>query len=395
MTMAYAPHEDFRGLYDTYTGPDSTGQHLTKHMVRLTEREPLLVITGADFVIFPGGRQPPIVESFRHSTRGFVELTAVSHLAPCIAWIYRLRELGYAHWRDDANRMIARADRVRAINDTSYWESVVAVEAYRGYESKIADMVDYTCRVSSQFMRKCLEDERLMTFSHLRESFLDPIDSEDLPIPLNDVMVATFTLAFLDIAHRMIRWLRSQNLNWPQLMILLTGKSGRPSAGLTWQTNNNCHLLWQASQRRISPENVQITPHGPSLALSDLHDSARVEAIERQVREVFLQLRANIDLARGMFDGYPAFVKNIEEPPVVEATTKSLHAMPRLRSPDDRLTAITRLRFVMEDPTQLLSNSVAHFVIDQLCEHNNRPDLVVIPGFSNVSYPARGQPTAS
>ncbi len=391
--MAYAPHDVFRTLYDTYTGPDSTGQHLTKHMVRLTEREPLLVITGADFVIFPGGGRPPIVESFRHSTRGFVELTAVSHLAPCIAWIFRLRELGYADWRDDAKRIIDRAERVRSINDTSYWEKIVAVEAYRGYESKIADMVDYTCRVSSQYMRKCLEDETLMTFERLRENFLDPKDTAAVPIPLNDVMVATFTLAFLDIAHRMIRWLRSQNFNWPQLMILLSGKSGRPSAGLTWQTNNNCHLLWQASQRRISPENVQIAPHGPTLALSELRDSLRVAEIEQQAREVFLHLRANIDLARVMFEGYPAFAKNIEEPPVVEATTKSLHAMPRLRSPDDRVTAITRLRFVMEDPTQLLSNSVAHFVIDQLCEHDNQPEFVVIPGFSKVSYPPREHPT--
>jgi len=393
--MAYAPHEDFRRLYDTYTGPDSTGQHLTRHMVRLTEREPLLVITGADFVIFPGSGQSPIVESFRHSTRGFVELTAVSHLAPCIAWIFRLRELGYVNWRDDANRLIDRADRVRTINNTSYWEKIVAVAAYRGYESKIADMVDYACRVSSRFMKTSLQDERLMTFEHLRESFLDPINSAAVPIPLNDVMVATFTLAFLDIAHRMIRWLRSQNFNWPRLMILLSGKSGRPSSGLTWQTNNNCHLLWRASERRISPENVQITPHGPSLALSDLQDSLRVAEIERQVRDVFLHLRANIELARMMFEGYPAFVKNIEEPPVVEAATKSLNAMPRLRSPDDRLTAITRLRFVMEDSTQLLSNSVAHFVIDQLCEHNNRPEFVVIPGFSNVCYPASAQRSGS
>jgi len=90
-----------------------------------------------------------------------------------------------------------------------------------------------------------------------------------------------------------------------------------------------------------------------------------------------------------MFAGFPAFAKSIEEPPVVEPTTKSLHQMPRLRSPDDRFTAITRLRFVMEDPTQLLSNSVAHFVIDQLCEHNNQPERVVIPGFSNLSYPTR------
>lgn len=393
--MAYAPHDDFRSLYDTYTGPNSTGQHLTQHMVRLTEREPLLVITGADFVIFPGSGQPPIVESFRHSTRGFVELTAVSHLAPCIAWIFRLRELGYANWRDDAQRMLDSAGRVRAINDTRYWEKVVAVEAYRGYEAKIADMVDYACGVSSQFMRTCLEDERLMTFERLRTSFLDPIDSATVPVPLNDVMVATFTLAFLDIAHRMIRWLRSQRLHWPRLMILLSGKSGRPSAGLTWQTNNNCHLLWQASEQRLSPENVQITPHGPTLVLSDLQDSVRVAEMERQVRQVFLHLRANIDLARTMFEGYPAFAKSIEEPPVIEATTKSLRAMPRLRSRDDRLTAITRLRFVMEDPTQLLSNSVAHFVIDQLCEHDNRPELVVIPGFSNVSYPISASRTAS
>jgi Domain of unknown function (DUF5624) len=395
MKMAYAPHDDFRSLYDAYTGPDSSGQHLTQQMVRLTEREPLLLITGADFVIFPGGGQAPIVESFRHSTRGFVELTAVSHLAPCIAWIFRLRELGYADWRDDAKRLIDRADRIRAINAASYWEKVVAVEAYRGYEPKIADMVDYACRVSSEFLSNCLADELSMTFEHLRAHLLDPVGSAAVPTPLNDVMVATFTLTFLDIAHRMIRWLRSQNLNWPRLMILLSGKSGRPSAGLTWQTNNNCHLLWKASKQAISPENVQITPHGPSLVLSDLQDSLRVAKIERQVREVFLHLRANVDLARMMFEGYPAFVKNIEEPPVLEATTKSLHAMPRLRAPDDRVTAITRLRFVMEDPTQLLSNSVAHFVIDQLCEHNNRPELVVVPGFSNVSFPASVRRTGS
>jgi hypothetical protein len=390
--MAYAPHADFRSLYDAYTGQDSTAQHLTKHMVRSSARDPLLLVTGSDFVIFPGEGRPPIVESFRHSTRGFVELTAVSHLAPGIAWIFRLRELGYARWRDDAERLIGRADQVRSINDTRYWEQQVAVEAYRGYEAKIADLVDYTCRVSSQFMRTCLADERLMTFENLRQNFLDPVDSPTVPVPLNDVMVATFTLTFLDIAHRMIRWLGSQNFDWPQLMVLLSGKSGRPSAGLTWQTNNNCHLIWRASGERIAAENVQITPHGPSLALSDLRDPARVAQIEEQVREVFLQLRANTDLARVMFAGYPAFAKSTEESPVIEPATKSLHAMPRLRSPDDRFTAITRLRFVMEDSTQLLSNSVAHFVIDQLCEHNNQPELVVIPGFSNVAYPPRGQP---
>src|SRR6201996_975995 len=389
MTVTYAPHPAFRSLYDAYTGPGSTAQHLTKHMVRLTERDPLLLVTGSDFVIFPGGRRAPIVESFRLSTRGFVELTAVSHLAPSIAWLFRLRELGYESWRDDANRLLESADQVRNINNIQYWQNEVAVESFRGYESKIADMVDYACRVSSQFLRACLADEGLMSYEILRQNYLDPSDNAAISIPLNDVMVATFTLTFLDIAHRMIRWLRSQDFDWQRLMILLSGKSGRPSAGLTWQTNNNCHLLWRASEQQIPPEHVQITPHGPSFVLSDLRDPVRIAEIEQQVRDVFLQLRANTDLAGLMFDGYPRFSKSIEEPPVIEPATKELHAMPRLRSPDDRATAITRLRFVMEDPTQLLSNSVAHFVIDQLCESNNQTRAVVIPGFSNVSYPAR------
>jgi hypothetical protein len=110
--------------------------------------------------------------------------------------------------------------------------------------------------------------------------------------------------------------------------------------------------------------------------------------LEGQFRDIFLHLRANIDLARRMFEGYPAFLKSIEEPPVIEPATKALHAMPKLRSPDDRETAITRLRFVMEDPTQQLANSVAHFIIDQLCDHANRPEAVVIPGFTNMTYPA-------
>ena len=63
--------------------------------------------------------------------------------------------------------------------------------------------------------------------------------------------------------------------------------------------------------------------------------------------------------------------------------------MPPLRSPDDRFTAITRLRLVMEDPGQLLANSVASYIIDQLSEHGNRPAEVFIPGFTNVTYPAR------
>jgi hypothetical protein len=387
--VTYTPHPSFRSLYEAYTGPDSTGLHLSRHTAQLTQRQPLLVVTGSDFVLFPGSGRPPLVESFRLSTRGFVELTAVSHLGAAVAWIFQLRELGYATWRDDAERLIERTRQVRSVNNEAYWVENVAVAAWAGNEAKIADLVDYTCAVTIKFLSSCLADESRMNFETLRDSYLDPAGSTEVPVPIDDVMVATFALTFLDIAHRIIGWLRTHELDWGNLMVLLSGRSGRPTAGLTWATNNACHLIWRASDRKLPVDNLHIAPHGPSLMIADLTDAGRAAEIEAQYREIFGQLRSNIDLAGKMFEGFPAFSKSIDEPPVIAPNTKSLQAMPKLRSPDDRTTAITRLRFVMEDPAQLLSNSVAHFVIDQLCDHGNHPGAVTIPGFSNTTYPAR------
>jgi Domain of unknown function (DUF5624) len=385
----YSPHSSFRSLYEAYTGPGSIGLHLTQHMVELTRHEPLLVVTGSDFVLFPGSGKPPIVEGFRNSTRGFVELTAISHLGPAVAWIFRLRELGYAKWKEDAERLLERTAKARELNTEAYWTGEVAVDAWAGYESKIVDLVDYSCDVTQAFLSGCLGDESRMTFEHLREAFLDPVGSAEVPIPINDMMVATFALTFLDIGHRVIRWLRSCDLDWTNLMVLLSGRAGRPTAGLTWATNSNCHLLWRASETKLSVENLHIAAHGPSFSAAEAGNASRMAEFEGQYRDIFLSLRANIDLARRMFDGYPAFIKSIEEPPVINSETKTLHAMPKLRSPDDRQTAITRLRFVMEDPTQQLANSVAHFIVDELCDHGNRPEAVVIPGFTNMTYPIK------
>src|SRR5882757_1297264 len=161
-------------------------------MVRLTAAEPIMVSTGSDFVIFPGGGQPAIVESFRLSTRGFIELTAVSHLGPAVAWIFRMRELGDPTWRNDAERLIARMNDVRRINSESYWRDVAAVEAWRGSEGKITDLVDYSCDVTTAFLRNCLADESRMTPEHLRQAYLDPVNDPGIPVPIDDMMVATF-----------------------------------------------------------------------------------------------------------------------------------------------------------------------------------------------------------
>jgi hypothetical protein len=389
--MTYSPHTEFSKLYKIYTSdPESMGQHLTARMAKLSDDDPLLVITGSDAVLFPGSGKPPVVESFRQSTRGFIELASVSHLGTAVAWVVRLRELADPVWRTDAARLIDQIDRTRRINSEKIWRDEIAVPALAGYESKIADLIDYSCAVTKAFLVAGLADESLMNFKYLREHYLEPVGSAAVPVPINDMMVATFALAFLDIGHRMIRWMRGQAIDWGRLMVMLSGRSGRPTAGLTWATNNMCHLIWKASDERLLPERVYIAPHAPSFVLADMHNEEQLRKLNAEFRQIWNSTRATVELARSMFDGFPAFETTVRSVPTVDAAGNMIvHEMPPLRSPDDRFTAITRLRLVMEDPGQLLANSVASYIIDQLFEHGNRPAEVFIPGFTNVAYPAR------
>ena len=193
--MPYSPAPEFGDLYSIFTsGPDSIGAHLNDIRARRSADQPLLVTTGSDIVVFPGDGRAPVTESFRRSTRGFVELTAISHLGVAIPYIIRMRDLGEPAWEEDANRLIDRILKVRAVNETAYWRDTVAVAAWSGMESKIADLVEYSCDVTLDFLRRGLRDPARLSFDYLRRHFLDPIDSPDVPVPMNDMMAGTFGL---------------------------------------------------------------------------------------------------------------------------------------------------------------------------------------------------------
>jgi hypothetical protein len=388
--MAYGPRPEFRDLYSIFTSDsDSIGVHLNDARARHSADDPLLVTTGSDIILFPGAGRAPVTESFRRSTRGFIELTAISHLGVAVPYIIRMRDLGEPAWEEDAHRLIDRILKVRAVNDEAYWRDTVAVAAWSGMECKIADLVDYSCDVTLEFLRQGLRDHARLSFDYLRDHFLDPVDSPDVPVPMNDMMAGTFGLVLLDSSHRIIGWLRDQAIHWERLMIIISGRAGRATAGLTWQTNSMCHLLWQASEHKLLPERLYIAPHAPSLVLENLRDDISRAELEAQFRAIWFGSRVTVELGRAMFEGYPAFRQVINDAPVIDQRTQSLGELPAVRAPEDRRAIMTRLRFVMEDPAQQLANATAHYIIDQLCACDNRPSKVIVPGFTNMTYPRR------
>lgn len=387
--MVYRPDPDFQALYAAYTSdPESIGAHLNGHYGRLSAGDPLLVTTGSDLIVFPGDGRPPVAQSFRLSTRGFFEITGVSHLGVAVPYIIQLRDIGFAGWEADARRLIDHAARVRDANSVEYWRDFVAVEAWAGFEEKIADLVDYSCAMTIEFLQAGLADPSRLTHEYARAHFLDAVDPAEVPVPMNDMMAATFALNFLDTAFRVIRWLRSEEIDWDRMMVVISGRAGRPTAGVTWQSNVMCHLLWQASGQRLDPERLMIAPHAPPLVLAEL-DEAGTAAIETEFRRIWFSSRATAEMGRIMYADYPAFRRPIGAAPVVDAGTDSITEIPTVRSADDRRAIITRLRFVMEDPAQQLANAGAQFIVDQLCANGNRPDAVIVPGFTNTVYPRR------
>jgi hypothetical protein len=389
--MSYQPHPNFQQLFAAYTADAaSLGMQLTHLMDRRAAGDPLLVCTGSDMVLFAGSGRAPVVESFRRTTRGFIELAAVSHLPLAVAWLARMRELAGRDslWRDAAAAYIQTIRRTQEINTVALWRDAIHVQAWAGLEAKLVAMVDYSCQVTVEVLEQALRDEAGFTFERLRREYLDPVSSDRVPVPMNDMMVATFALTFLDIGHRIISWLRSQDLSWEHLMVLMSGRSGRPTAGVTWASNSMCHLIQRASQGRFSKERLYIAPHAPSLDLAAASDPARWPGLAAQFRTIWFNTRASTDMAACLFDGYPRFVPAADVPLYISPQASQVDRLPAVRTVDDRFALIARLRFVLEDPLQLASNAAADYVIDQLAEHGNDPCKVFIAGFTNVDYEA-------
>src|SRR5882724_2353014 len=163
-------------LYETYTaGPTSIGADLTRMTVKAGADDPLIVATGTDMAIFPGGGRPPAVQSFRLSTRGFKELAGITHFGPALATIVNMHALEPTNdlWRKDAERLVAATQVARNANSPILWRDQIAVEAYRGREDVIAAMVDYACAITLRYLKAVLTDETKLTPDFLRQEYLE------------------------------------------------------------------------------------------------------------------------------------------------------------------------------------------------------------------------------
>ncbi len=388
MTDSESP--ELVALFNTYTAlPDSIGRRFTAAAARASADDPLLVATGADLALFPGRGRAPEVLGFRLSTRGFKELAAVSHLGPALATLIALRDLEPdGTWREDAERFLEECKRSRKANNEQLWADTIAVEAFRGRERAIAAMVDYACDITVRYLEKALVDPDRFTFATLRDEYLEGTGQPDLPVPFNRIMIATFFLVGLETANRFIAWCDSHEIDWARTMVVIAGKQGRPSAGVTWRSNSIANIILSASRGALPLDRLLIAPHAPVFATPHDGDLQEVMSLEHPLRGLWAGTHAVMRLGADMFEGYPAFSSDQGGVIQIDAETATVGDMPAVTSADDWFAMITRLRLVMEDPRQLLSGAVSDVAAAQLATNGNDPSAVIVPGLDGEPYPA-------
>lgn len=379
----------FLDLFNTYTGnATSIGARLTE--VATCDSAPLLVATNTDFVLFPGSGRAPQIEGYRLSTRGFKELTAVSHLAPALASLVRMRELDPASdaWRSEAQRLLAATRRAHAANSVQLWRDRIAVPAFRGREDAITNMVDYACGVTQRYIERVLASPAQLNAAGLRTDYLEAESGMDgATVPMNAVMIATFFLVGMDTGHRVIKWLDAHDIDWTNAMVLIVGRQGRPTAGVTWSSNAVASMILGASRQQLPLSRLYIAPHAPAFSVTRPIDLVTVGAQEATMRRLWNYTRAISDLGEVMYHGYPRYAADSVARPAVTRETQSMADMPAIRSPEDWLGFNTRLRMILEDPRQLLAGCVTDYAVDALQACGNDPAKVVVPGLDNVTYP--------
>ncbi|KAL6889942.1 hypothetical protein GGI43DRAFT_387723 [Trichoderma evansii] len=381
---------EFQKMFSTYTAsPTSIGSKLAKVVMAKNADLPLLVATSFDMIIYPGGGHTPSFTNFRVGARGFKELAATSHLGPALASLVKMNELGapVALLNKLGTELLADCEASRAANSESLWTNRIKVEAFAGREAAIAFMIDYALGLTIRFLKNVLEDPSKLTDTYLRQNYLNATNDElGATIPFNAVMIATFFLVGLDISYRVRKWIKQYNIDWTKAMVLVTGKQGRATSGVTLSTNSVAQMILEASDLNLSAERLYIAPHGAVPVLTSETTAAELFTYESTFRQLWNSLYGVSELGETMFSGYASYKPIANSQPRISVNTATVSELPKIRDTNDWLSMTTRLRIVLEDARQLLSGCVTDYAAEQLRVVDSDITRVVVPGLDGFQY---------
>ena len=395
----YTTPSQFMDLFFDFTGSNepgypagqpTMGQMLTQSVIANephgTAPASLILIVGSDIYVYDSGSGARLGhEQFRADlSSGFFEMTAISHIGPALAYLAQIKANGDTRWKARIDALAKHTSEVRVLNQqtTNNWLDRLDQPAWAAHKAQIRDLVDYACARTLNYIGSLGEDR--FTVASVNQDFFKGTTAE-YPVPFNNVMIGTFMLDALRGASNVHDGLAKLDLDWPRAMVLVSSRVGtNVSAGLTEGTNWLVLFLKAVSGFRLPDERIKIVPYAqvrPSLG-------------EAQLAEVDLQYY--VQHVWG-----PLFYRTVISDEVF-ADISTIYLPERPPLPGDYFVTnagaidqfMIRMKHSLRDAREMLSNTVAFWMVRELAGKNWDPAQVEIPGLSTgfppgvANYPA-------
>ena len=398
VTGSYTTPAEFMSLFFDFTGSEEpdypAGQPTLGQMVTQSAKEaaggaagPLVLVVGSDIYVYDtaGGARLGAQRFRADRASGFYELTAISHIGPALAYLAQIKANGDARWQARLASLRTHTAQVRALNRraTDNWLDRLNQPAWSAHKAQIRAMVDYACGRTLNYIDSLGNGDRFTT-AGVNEDFFNGTSAE-YPIPFVNVMIGTFMLEALRGAADVQSSLARLKLDWPQAMVLVSSRAGsNVSSGLTEGTNWLVLFLKAVSGFSLPDDRIKIVPYAevrPSLGQPQLAPADLAYYVQR----VWGPLYYRQVVSDQVFAGIPTIYLPDRSPLPGDYFVTPAGAIDQF---------MIRMKHSLRDAREMLSNTVAFWMVRELANKNWDAGAVDIPGVTTgfpggvAGYPA-------
>jgi hypothetical protein len=384
----YTAPAEFMNLFFDFTGSNepgypagqpTLGQMLTQSVIAKEpgrdESAPLVLLVGSDIYVYDsksGARLSQ--EQFRDDpTSGFFEMTSISHIGPALAYLAQIKANGDERWIARLASLQAHVAQVRALNQraANNWLDRLDQPAWRARKAQIRNMVDYACARTLNYIG-ALGNGDSFTVTGVNNDFFNGTSAQ-YPIPFVNVMIGTFMLDALRGASDTQAALVRAKIDWPRAMVLVSSRAGsNVSAGLTEGTNWLVLFLKAVSGFTLPDDRIKIVPYAevrPSLGQAQL----AAADLNYYVQRVWEPLFYRKVISDQVFSEIPTIYLPDRPPLPGDYYVTKAGAIDKF---------MIRMKHSLRDAREMLSNTVAFWMVQELANKNWDPAAVDIPGLT-------------
>ena len=392
-TGGYTAPAEFMDLFFDFTGSGeegypagqpTLGQLLTQSVIAKepagAASGPLVLVMGSDIYVYEATSGARLSQQRFRADRasGFYEMTAISHIGPALAYLAQIKSNGDARWQARLASLRTHTAQVRALNAraTDNWLDRLDQPAWSTRKAQIRNMVDYACARTLNYIDSLGNGDRF-TAAGVNDDFFNGTSAE-YPGPFVNVMIGTFMLEALRGAADVHDSLARLKLDWPHAMVLVSSRAGsNVSSGLTEGTNWLVLFLKAVSGFTLPDDRIKIVPYAevrPSLGQAQLAPAD----LSYYVQRVWGPLFYRKVVSDQVFARIPTIYLPDRPPLPGDYFVTQAGAIDQF---------MIRMKHSLRDAREMLSNTVAFWMVPELAHKNWDPAAVDIPGLT-TGFPA-------